>query len=236
MGKVPFRWSIVLILLSISLVVAKTHTEAEVIYLPEEHDSLQDHKFQEEVIRNLHQEGHKIVIAMEMFQQPFQKYIDDYLSGRISEEEMLEKTKYRERWGFPPDYYAPIWRFAREKGIRIYAINLPTELIRRIGREGLENVKDSTLPERIYEHAPEEKVRLRSTLKKHPPIDEKRFFDVQSAWDNGMAMKIVRILEEEKGSKVVVLIGRGHAYDLNSGVPRIVGLLRKGTKQAIMER
>jgi len=51
-----------------------------------------------------------------------------------------------------------------------------------------------------------------------------------------MALKIVRILEQEKDSKVVVLLGKGHAFDLNSGVPRIVRLLREGTKQVIMER
>jgi len=215
---------------------SNSYRDASVIYIPEEHDSIQDHKFQEEVIRKLHREGYRIVIAMEMFQQPFQKYLDEYISGKISEEEMLEKTEYRKRWGFNPEYYAPIWRFAKEKGIKIYAINIPTELVRKIRSEGLENVKDQALPENIYAHTPEERERLKSFLKNHPPVEEKNFFDVQLAWDNGMALKIVRILEEEKDSKVVVLLGKGHAFDLNSGVPRIVSLLREGTKQVIMER
>ena len=237
MEKTPFRWSIALILLSLSMAMGflSDLKDAEVIYLPEYHDSIQDHKFQEDVIKRLHQEGYKVVILMEMFQQPFQRYLDEYISGKISEEEMLEKTEYKKSWGFPSEYYAPIWRFAREKGIKIYAINLPTEVVRKIGAEGLENVKDPALPERIYEYTPEEKDRLKSVLKNHPPIDEKRFFDVQLAWDHAMAMKVIQILEEEK-AKVVVLIGRGHAYELNSGVPKIVGLLRKGTKQVILER
>ncbi len=228
-----------MIILSLSFFkvsVSNSYREASVIYLPEEHNNIDDHRFQEEVIRKLHQEGYRIVIAMEMFQQPFQKYLDEYISGKISEEEMLEKTEYRKRWGFDPEYYAPIWRFAKEKGIKIYAINIPTELVRKIRSEGLEKIKDPALPERIYEYTPEEKARLRSFLKNHPPVEEERFFDVQLAWDNGMAMKIVRILEEEKGSKVVVLLGKGHAYNLNSGVPKIVGLLREGIKQIIMER
>jgi uncharacterized iron-regulated protein len=69
----------------------------------------------------------------------------------------------------------------------------------------------------------------------HRKVDEKRFFDVQSVWDNGMVLRIVRILSENKSAKVVVILGRGHAPDLNSGVPRVVQLLRKGTKQLIME-
>ncbi len=210
--------------------------DAEVIYLPEIHDSQRDHQFQEEIIRRLHQEGYRFVVAMEMFQQPFQKHLDDYIACQISEEEMLEKTEYRRRWGFPTEYYSSLWRFAKEKGIKIYALNIPNELIRRISKEGLENIKDLLLPAIIYEHTPEEKERLRDVLRNHPKVDEKRFFDVQTAWDNGMALRIVRILSEEKGKKVVVILGRGHAPDLNSGVPRIVQLLRKETKQIIMER
>jgi uncharacterized iron-regulated protein len=116
-----------------------------------------------------------------------------------------------------------LWRFAKEKGIRIYALNIPSELVKRISTDGLENVKDDLLPSKVYEHTPRKKV------------DEKRFFDVQSAWDNGMVLRIVRILSENKSAKVVVILGRGHAPDLNSGVPRVVQLLRKGTKQLIME-
>jgi uncharacterized iron-regulated protein len=125
-----------------------------------------------------------------------------------------------------------LWRFAKEKGIRIYALNIPSELVKRISTDGLENVKDDLLPSKVYEHAPQEKERLRKVLKEHPKIDEKRFFDVQSAWDNGMVLRIVRILSENKSAKVVVILGRGHAPDLNSGVPRVVQLLRKGNKTA----
>jgi uncharacterized iron-regulated protein len=128
-----------------------------------------------------------------------------------------------------------LWRFAKEKGIRIYALNIPSELVKRISTDGLENVKDDLLPPKVYEHTPQEKERLREVLKEHPKVDEKSFFDVQSAWDNGMALRIVRILSENKSAKVVVILGRGHAPDLNSGVPRVVQLLRKGTRQLIME-
>jgi uncharacterized iron-regulated protein len=235
MEKMLFRWSIALMFLSLFAFGSPSLEEAEVIYLPETHDNPKDHKFQEEFIKRLYQEGYRFVLAMEMFQQPFQKHLDDYIACKISEEEMLERTEYRKRWGFPTEYYSPLWRFAKEKGIRIYALNIPSELVRRISKDGLENVKDDLLPPKVYEHTPQEKERLREVLKEHPKVDEKRFFDVQSAWDNGMALRIVRILSENKSAKVVVILGRGHAPDLNSGVPRVVQLLRRGTKQLIME-
>lgn len=80
----------------------------QVIFLPEEHTSKEDHKFQLEVIRFFHSKGHKILIAMEMFQQPFQSVLDQYISCQIEEEEMLKRTEYKKRWGYDPALYRDI--------------------------------------------------------------------------------------------------------------------------------
>jgi uncharacterized iron-regulated protein len=72
--------------LSLSAFGSPSLREAEVIYLPETHDNPEDHKFQEEFIKRLYQEGYRFVLAMEMFQQPFQKHLDDYIACKISED------------------------------------------------------------------------------------------------------------------------------------------------------
>lgn len=89
--------------------------DVDIIYIPEEHTNQQDHNFQLEVIKYMQSKGYKFVIGMEMFQQNFQKYLDDYIDCKIPEEEMLEKTEYRKRWGYDPSFYSPIWRFAKRK-------------------------------------------------------------------------------------------------------------------------
>lgn len=210
----------------------RTMKQAQITYIPEIHTSKENHEFQLKVIQDLHQDGQEFVIAMEMFQQPFQEFLDQYVEGKISEDEMLEKTEYKKRWGYDPSLYAPIWRFAKEKGIRIYAINISSELVKKIKTHGIEKVEHPSLPNPILDHTEREKARLRTFLQMHPNSNEKSFFDVQNAWDNAMAFAIVKLLKEHK--KVVVLIGKEHAPNLEEGVPRRVRELRPDIKQVIL--
>ncbi|MGL5509884.1 MAG: ChaN family lipoprotein, partial [Microcoleaceae cyanobacterium] len=69
-------------------------TQAQIIYLGEQHDRLADHHAQLEIIKHLHQKSGKIAIALEMFQKPYQQVINDYLAEKISETELIEKTEY----------------------------------------------------------------------------------------------------------------------------------------------
>ncbi|MFN4318993.1 MAG: ChaN family lipoprotein [Aquificaceae bacterium] len=208
-----------------------------VIFIPEEHTNEEDHRFQLEVIKYLHLSGYKILIAMEMFQQPFQVFLDQYISCQIDEGEMLKKTEYAKRWGFDPALYRDIWMFAKERAIRIVAINIPSELVQRIRRDGLERVRgDESLPHPIIDLSEKERQSLRDVLASHPKVEEKRFFDIQKAWDNGMALAIARLLEEYPEYKVVVLVGKGHADEYDIGIPRRLKTLKPEVNIKILKR
>ena len=69
-----------------------------------------------------------------------------------------------------------------------------------------------------------------------PKVEEKRFFDIQNAWDNGMALAIARLLEEYPKHKVVVLVGKGHAEEYDSGIPRRLKILKPGINIKILKR
>ncbi len=210
--------------------------KVQVIFLPETHTGKEDHQFQLSVIKLMYDKNMKFVIAMEMFQQSFQKFLDEYVECSITEEEMLEKTEYKKRWGYDPALYRDIWRFAKERGIRLVAINLPTELLQRIRKEGLERVKDPLLPEPVVDMTEEERRSLTKIFESHPKVQERVFFDVQKAWDNGMALALARTLERYPDHKVVVLVGRGHAESLDRGIPRRLSLLKPGVRMTILER
>lgn len=111
--------------------------DAHVIYLGEYHDRAYDHQAQLEIIRELQARNPKLTIAMEMFQRPFQGAIDDYLAGEIDEADLIDRTEYETRWGYPWELYAPILRFAREAGIPVIAANAPMELTRKVAAAGL---------------------------------------------------------------------------------------------------
>ena len=215
--------------------------DSDAVYLGEFHDRDYDHTAQLEIIRALHARDPNIAIAMEMFHRPFQGFIDDYLAGDIGEEEMIAKTEYETRWGFPWELYAPILRFAREEGIPVIAANVPRELTRKVAAGGLD-----ALEEGDFRYAPPvEDIRLdnegyRAMLsdifQRHAQMgaghaaggedgDAKanddgfeRFFSAQVLWDETIAESVAISLREDPERQVVVILGRGHvAYDF--GVP-----------------
>ena len=206
---------------------------ARVIYLGEIHDSEEAHRLQLKVIRHMVSRGHRVILAMEMFQQQFQEHLDDYVEGIIDEEEMIRLTEYRERWRFDPELYAPIWRFARETGIRIFALNIPSELLREIRKRGIENVKSGYLPPKIILTTKRYEEFLREAMEKHKNVDEKKFFDVQLAWDNGMAYRIAKIMAAHPDHKIIVLVGSGHVWR-GYGIPERVNYMVGEVPQAVL--
>jgi uncharacterized iron-regulated protein len=204
---------------------------ANVVYLGETHSSAADHAAQLDIIEALHQRNADVAIAMEMFQQPFQTVLDEYLAGTISEAELRERSQYDQRWGFPWEYYAPMLRYAQTHDIPVIALNVPTEITRRVAEKGLGSL---TARDRQY----------------IPPVDEidlsdadyrammleiyknfhsghgagtsfERFFLAQVLWDETMAAGVVNFLQENPSHQVIVLAGQGHiAYDY--GIPNRV--------------
>lgn len=185
------------------------YRDVDIIVVGENHTDLQDHRKQLEVIKDIYKHG-KIIIAMEMFQQPFQDYLDEYIAGKLDENQMIDKTEYKRRWGYDFDYYIDILRFAKNNNIKVVGINIPTELVRQIREKGIENVESKYIPKGKFEYTTSQIEFIKSIFRDHKVKDEKKFFDVQLAWDLGMAYKIVNLKREFPDYKIVVLIGKGH--------------------------
>jgi uncharacterized iron-regulated protein len=215
-------------------VVLSELAPADVVYLGETHDSSEDHQAQLEIIQELQRRNGKIAIAMEMFQRPYQGVLDRYLAGQLSEQELLERSRYEQRWGFPWEYYAPILRFAKEKQLPVLALNTPTEVTRQVAREGLE----SLTPEQRQFIPPFSEIRTDNAdyrqmaltaFKQHrqaghgSSADFERFFLAQVLWDETMAERIAQFLKANPDYQVVVLAGQGHiiyGYGIPSRVAR----------------
>jgi len=208
--------------------------QADVVYLGETHDNPEDHQTQLEIIQKLQQRHPKIAIAMEMFQRPYQRILDRYLAGQLSEQELLEQSEYNQRWGFPWKYYAPILRFAQEKQLPILALNTPAEVTRQVARKGLESLTPEQrqfIPplSEIRTDNPEYRQLMLTIFKQHQhgshgsSADFERFFLAQVLWDETMAEKIAQFLQANPDYQVVVLVGQGHivyGYGIPSRVAR----------------
>jgi uncharacterized iron-regulated protein len=108
--------------------------EKRVVFIGEQHTRYDHHLIQLEIIRRLHALHPKMAIGMEMFQQPFQRHLDEYVAGSIDELAMLRATEYYRRWRMDYRLYAPILRYAREHGLPVIALNIPSELTHNVAQ------------------------------------------------------------------------------------------------------
>jgi uncharacterized iron-regulated protein len=214
--------------------------QAQVIYLGETHDDAADHQAQLQIIQTLHGLNPKGAIALEMFQRPSQPLLDQYLSGNITETELQQQSEYDQRWGYPWEYYAPILRFAKEQQIPLIALNVPTEITRKVAREGLESLTDE---ERQW-IPPNSEIRT-DNLSYRQIIQEiydqihqgrsassnfENFFLAQVLWDETMAQGIADFLKANPDRQIITLAGDGHiAYGY--GIPSRVARRVEGVRQ-----
>ncbi|MBF2066018.1 MAG: ChaN family lipoprotein [Calothrix sp. C42_A2020_038] len=211
---------------------------AKVVYLGETHDSAQDHENQLKIIQELHKRNKKIAIGMEMFQRPFQNVINQYLAGKISEEELVKQTEYEKRWGFDWELYAPIVRFAKANNLPVLALNTPTEITRKVSRQGLESLTPSerklippfseirTSPE-AYRKMVLAAFTAHQTGGHGNSSSAERFFLAQVLWDETMAESIASFIKSNPDYQMVVLAGQGHIV-YNYGIPSRVERRLKG--------
>ena len=200
---------------------------ADVVYLGETHDRAEDHQAQLEIIQQLYQKNPQIVIGLEMFQRPYQEVLDRYVAGEISETELIEKTEYLQRWGFPWSNYAEILRFARQNKIPVLALNTPSEVTRKVARGGLESLTEEDkihIPPagEIRTDNAEYRQMLLEVYQQHGGHGNSSAFDnfflAQVLWDETMAETIAAHLRNHPKSQIIVLAGKGHIV-YNYGIP-----------------
>jgi len=201
---------------------------ADVVYLGESHDDAAHHGIQARVLEELLARGRLHAIGMEMFQRPFQRHLDDFVEGRTTEEEMLERTEWKTRWGFDPALYRPILEFARRNRVPIVALNAPDEArkaLREGGRDAIPEALRRDLPA-PYTDDPEHRAFLLESFRAHrkegeePDMGEfERFYLAMCLWDDTMADSIVRwFLTAPKGAQMAVIAGGGHLAN-RYGIP-----------------
>jgi len=194
-----------------------------VVYVGETHTSLADHQLQLAVLQAMVAQGGDLAVGVEWFQRPFQAVLDRYIAGEIDETQMLRDTEYFGRWGFDYRLYRDILRFARERGIRVLALNASRELTDEIRKSGL-----AGLPESLRAQQPDSydfddagyaqylrgvfELHAAQGPKREDPEAFRRFLEVQLTWDESMAQTVADYLSANPSSRVLVLAGRGHTH------------------------
>ncbi len=217
--------------------IAQGLEDYKVVYLGEKHDQQGIHQAQLEIIKRLSKYG-PLAVGMEMFQRPFQKVIDRYLAGEINEHQFLKQSEYFKRWAFNYHFYRPIVEFCKENNIPIVALNLPTEISKKIARTGLVSLTDREFKQ-LPKHLNLKNELYRRYLKQVYAAhrngelqDFQYFFEAQIAWDETMAHSIASYLERHPDYRMVIIVGGGHV-EFGYGIPSRVKKRLPSLSQAI---
>jgi uncharacterized iron-regulated protein len=213
--------------------------DKRVIFVGESHDEYAHHVIQHEIITRLYKLKGRLVIGMEMFQQPFQQYLNQYIQGSLCEEEFLKRTEYFTRWGFEYNLYRDILHFARANQIPVVALNLSKEIIDTVAENGID-----ALTEKAYGEVPHDidmtnqayREYMREVFFQHSDNFDKsfeNFFQSQILWDETMAHNIAAALKKYPGVQIVVLAGNGH-LQYSWGIPARVQRLTNETQTVIL--
>lgn len=196
-----------------------------IIYVGERHTNFEDHRVQLKVITSLQESGRKLAIGMEMFQKPFQKAINDYLSGIIDEREFLRATQYFKRWQFDYNLYREIIEYAKAKEIPVIALNIWSEIVKTVASGGLDALTDSEkaqIPADMDMSDAAYRQRLKEIFETHKNHGSKSFdnlYQAQILWDETMAHSADTFLKKNPDYQMIVLAGVGHIM-YGSGIPK----------------
>ncbi|MBD2102722.1 ChaN family lipoprotein [Leptolyngbya sp. FACHB-261] len=201
--------------------------KAQVVYLGETHDSVEDHRAQLEILEQLYQRQPRLAIGLEMFQRPFQPQLDRYRRGEITLEQLRQLSEYDQRWGFDWQLIVPILEFARQHNLPLIALNAPIELTRMVARQGLAAVSPELrgqLPREIQvDRDGPYRAWLQRSFEAHAPNTRRsaaftNFLTAQILWDETMAETVADTVRAQPQGLVVVLAGSSHiAYGF--GIP-----------------
>lgn len=215
--------------LSDVLATAKSY---DYILIGETHNVACDHIVQAKIIAAFAESGMRFTVGMEMFAQDKQPMLDAVNNGTIPLAEFPTKVDWKEAWGFPYSLYEPIIDLIYAHKIKLYALNFPFDIARKIGDEGMDSLtpeERNYLPknpipcmeaqEEDLARVHDKHVELMAKGKDNPKAAEvakkslaryrKRFFLIQSMWDTGMAEQAIAI-RKSTNLPIVILSGTGH--------------------------
>lgn len=189
---------------------------AQVLYLGEEHDSILDHQLQARTLQALQERGHRLVVVAEMFQLPARQVLDDYVAGKLNDQQLFEDSEWKKRWGHAWEQYLPIWQICQREKIPLRALRNSNESGRQLNKLGSAaftvEERQGLAPE-PYEFGPHPES-LRPVFEAHAgPVSQaafERFLAVQTLWEEFMAAQIRHALRQNPDGTVVVLVGKGH--------------------------
>lgn len=191
------------------------------LFVGESHTSTQFHLAQLRVLQELHEAGRQVMIGLEMFPYTEQEYLDQWVDGLLTEQGFVEIASWYENWGYHWNYYRDIFLFARDNGIRMFAVNTPPDVVSAVREKGFKDLTEEEaahIPDKIdtdsEQHLQLFKAYFEDEMFHHSMTDEqwKGMLNAQCTWDATMGYNAIQALKQHGKDEaiMVVLIGSGH--------------------------
>jgi len=217
--------------------VADALKNYDVVFIGEWHDHTGNHLAEMALLRALYARAPDLALSMEMFERDVQNVVDDYLSGRIGEDNFRRRGRAWENYA---ESYRPLVEYAKDHHLPVIAANVPGAVVRCVGLEG---------PAYLARMAPEKRGQAAAELHlqegpykdkflrfleesgSHGPEADKtpeqkkeeadRSFASQVARDDTMAESIFLSLQKNPSRKVVHVTGAFHVEEALGTVERL---------------
>lgn len=197
---------------------------ARAIFIGEVHDNTFHHSMQLDVVRALHQRKAGMAIGLEMFQTDSQQALDDWVAGKLTEEQF--KLLYAPNWSFGWELYRDIFLFARDNRIPMVALNIPKQIVSKVARQGFASLSDEdrkNLPPGISCELKSTYTRLLEMafgrVFKHLAKQSNftNFCEAQTLRNSGMAWNLEHYQKKNPDRIIVAIAGIWHA--VKGGAP-----------------
>ncbi len=219
----------------------KEVSDAGVIFVGEIHSDSLTHVFEYELLKNIYTKHNKLAVALEMFERDVQPVLNMYLTGEISEEKFLEKSR---PWNNYTSAYKPLIDFARENQLPVLAMNVPRRFANKVAMMGESTL--TTIPDsgekwiadelKCLDDAYKEKFMNQMGGKDKPApmakFNPENLYKAQCLKDDTMAESINDFLKEHPGYKVIAFQGSFHV-ESGLGLAKKLEMLKPEVKQRI---
>lgn len=219
--------------------------EYDVVIFGEFHDSQPIHNAELAVLEGLYQKhGANLVLSMEMFERDVQPVMNDYLAGKITEDEFLAASR---PWPQYETAYRPLVEFAKAHHIPVLTGNIPRRMAAAYAKsKTLDSIADKDtqyLPKTHRAGSAAYRKKFAAVMQgmntvpggmKIPPQMVQPMFMAQCLKDDAMAESIAQYRQQRPQAVIYHVVGNFHSAG-HLGMAEKLAWLQPQTKIAVID-
>ncbi|NOX42681.1 MAG: ChaN family lipoprotein [Gammaproteobacteria bacterium] len=209
-----------------------------VVLLGEHHNNEAHHRWHLQTIQSLYSIKKDLVLGFEMFPRRLQPILDQWVNGKLTEKEFVEKLDWSSFWSFDISLYMPLFKYAKSNHLPMRALNVDRALMEKVRKNGWkaipenekEGLSDPAKPSVDYLN-----LLAASFLRHHPPLSPQNnkqaaigfkkegekfhlFVQGQLLWDRAIAEGVASATSTSDAPLFIGIMGSWHIID-RLGVP-----------------